>query len=181
MKAQRIYHEITDVYYLSICHLKEQNEYISECFVKAEGGIHGAYSKHDTNPYVAMILLDTKMYAPLSPRPYKAGQALDETIDAPVWHLFVQLCKHLELDAIACCKEAYKEHALTQDDLDQMLAFADWQGVETITNLSDEIIERVFTSLRFINLYSLVTVIETKLPNSISHKKIITNERTTDL
>lgn len=86
----------------------------------------------------------------------------------PTFHLFFQLCKAFSLDPVSCYLEAYDDdRTFNHNDVIDITDFAEWQGVEVITNWTSHNILRVLDSLTEINNHQLRSVLEDKLSQFI--------------
>lgn len=151
--------EQTDSSYISTLRCNQNKDYIVEVFLKDKGFIWYAVLRYKRIPSKAIIIRDTYNYKCKSPRPYMAGQACDGSISSPVFHIYNQLCTMLGIDPIITYNKAYDDHIFTQSQLDVLVDFANWQGVEIIHNWSEEKILQVITSIHEVNMHQLANTI----------------------
>lgn len=128
--------------------------YFTECFIKQKTQVRfGVF----TNPYWptnSEILTRTRTLNCRSPRPFFLGQDIDGSTKAPVIHLFNQFCgKHL-LNTIELFHKVY-ETEVSEEELQDCLEFAEWQGVEQVNYWSESRVKILLESLKGINLLSL--------------------------
>jgi hypothetical protein len=164
MKTSHIRHDVHTKEYSVYCEERIcGKEFIAEAFVKGAGHVRHMVNLYFHVPTVTEILFDATKFSVHSPRPYKAGQSCDGSITSPVLHLYFQCCSAFNLNPIECYRQAYNDISLTRKDIQSIIAFATWQGVEIITDWNTDNIERVLDSLTKINNHSLRSVLEEKL------------------
>lgn len=151
--------EQTDSSYISTVKCNQNKDYIIEVFLKDIGFIWYAVLRYKRVPSRTIIIRDTYDYKCKSPRPYMAGQACDGSISTPVFHLYNQLCSMLVIDPIVIYNKAYDDHIFTQSQLDLLVEFAEWQGVEIITDWSKEKIQQVIDSIHEVNMHQLANLL----------------------
>lgn len=144
------------------------NDFVCNVYVKHSDSIRHMVNVYAEQPTIAQMLGDVLSYSVTSKRPYKAGQPCDGSIDSPTFHLFFQLCKAFSLDPVSCYLEAYDDdRTFNHNDVIAITDFAEWQGVEVITNWTSHNILRVLDSLTEINNHQLRSILEDKLSQFI--------------
>lgn len=168
MKEPIVIYDIrTDEYSVYLEH-RANNDFVCNVYVKHSDSIRHMVNVYSTQPTIAQMLGDMLTYGVQSKRPYKAGQPCDGSIDSPVFHLCFQLCKAFSLDPVVIYHEAYDdERDFNHNDVVAIAEFAEWQGVEAITNWTSHNILRVLDSLTEVNNHQLRSVLEDKLSQFI--------------
>ena len=156
--------EQTDTLYIAVTTTNDCKEHITEVFIKEDGFIWHSVLRYNRLPRKSLIIRDCYAHKCKSPRPYKAGQACDGSITAPAYHLYNQLCIMMGFDPVAIYNEAYDDCIFTQDQLTEILKFAEWQGVEVIYNWTQEKIDLVLESIHEVNMHQLANVLVGKMP-----------------
>lgn len=158
-----IYDIRTDEYSVYLEH-RANNDFVCNVYVKHSDSVRHMVNVYAEQPTIAQMLGDVLSYAVTSKRPYKAGQPCDGSIDSPAFHLYFQLCNAFSLDPVAIYLEAYDDdRTFNLNDVMAITDFAQWQGVEVITDWNTHNILRVLDSLTEINNHQLRSVIEDKL------------------
>ncbi len=121
--------------------------YLAECLVRRKGSVRFFLNTYAGKPSELQVLLDTMDYGTESPRPYRAGQACDGSIAAPVFHLYAQLCDRYGMDPVSLYNATYPDDPISGEWLAECLANAEWQGVERIARWDRENTGRVLKSL----------------------------------
>jgi hypothetical protein len=155
--------ELTDNHSVTVVQDPRREEYVAEVFIKDNGFLWYAVLRYGFQPTLARLFQDTYALNCKSPRPYMPGQACDGSITSPVFHLYNQLCTHLELDPITLYNEAYDDHVFTCDQLNENIAFAEWQEVETIRQADADTVAKVIESIHEVNMHQLANLLEEKL------------------
>lgn len=136
----------------------EKRVYISEIFLKTNGGILNYYERE--RDFNLNRLIDKASGEGIySPRPYLPGQACDGTIEAPVLALFHNYCTRQGINPQDLIDKAYP---LEKDDpvnFDDIILFARWQGVFIPFEWNKAYTLKLLDSLTEINYHSLVSVI----------------------
>ena len=158
-----VYDISTDEYSVYCIYQPTTKQFLSEVFVKVPGAVSYLIIRHDYQPTKATLVLLARHEGVTSPRPYRAGQSCDGSIGAPVYSLYFMLCAHCSFSPIDLYEEAYPGETLTPDEIASIRSFADWQGVEKITEWSSATITRILESLTHINHHQLRSVVEEHL------------------
>ena len=156
--------EQTETFYISIVSLNNKKDYYAEVFIKDEGFVWYAALQYQRMPTRSIIIRDTYAYKCKSPRPYQPGQACGGNITACVFHLFDQLCQLMGIDPLETYRKAYDDRILTRGQFDEILAFAEWQGVEEIIEWNQGVIDQIIESIREANMNLLASIVEEKIP-----------------
>jgi hypothetical protein len=156
--------EHTDRHYVSVMEFPDEKVFVAEAFIRDKGFVWHAVLRYSREPKLSEVIRDTYLMKCKSPRPYRAGQACDGSITAPVFHLYDQLCARFNFDPVETYLEAYDDHILTAEQLGAIIAFADWQGVERIGEMDARVIERILESIREVNMHQLANLLEEMLP-----------------
>ena len=158
-----IFNQQTVHYSICIFKQKRSSHFIAECFIKKPKCVYYFVHRYLYKPTENQILRDTLAYNCKSPRPYKAGQACDGSISAPVFHLYNQLCNMLGIDPITTYHSAYDDDRISKRDLSHIIRFAEWQGVEVILKWNEKKIQLVLESIHNVNMHQLANVLTEKL------------------
>ena len=155
--------EQTDTMYLSITQPSNRSDKIVEVFIKERRYVWYAVLSYSRVPSKSIIIRDTYATKCKSPRPYKPGQACDGSITACVYHLYNQLCVAWGLDPLALYSEAYDDVILTKDQFNEILRFAEWEGVYVVDRWTSVLIEMTLESLHEVNMHQLANLLEEKI------------------
>lgn len=151
--------EIGDSYYNIYTETEDGKIFLTEAFVKADNqeDLHYLIYRSFAKPSIAQIVSLAKQKL-ISPRPYQLGQACDGSITSCVLALFHSFCLYARLDPVALHREAYLEREKDdfQDlDFNEILPFANWQGVKYPRIWGKAEYEELLESLTEINYHSL--------------------------
>ena len=155
--------EKTESMYLCITKAANRSDYIVEVYIKEARCMWYAVLSYARIPSQTLIARDTYAYNSKSQRPYKAGQPCNGSTTSCVYHLYNQLCLTWGIDAVAFYNETYEDHSFTPDEFEDLLKFAEWQGVERIKRWSEKNIDLVFESMHEINLHLLADNLSKKI------------------
>jgi hypothetical protein len=164
MTSGFIWDELTETHSITVIEFPREKEYVAEVFIKDEGFVWYSVKRYSYLPTKSIIFRDTYAMNCKSPRPYKPGQACDGSITAPALHLYAQMCKALQSDPIALYSKAYEDSIFTEEQLSEIIRFAEWQGVEVIYDWNSSVMDLVLESLHEINYHQLANVLDEYIP-----------------
>ncbi|HTF18289.1 MAG TPA: hypothetical protein VK658_09475 [Chryseolinea sp.] len=142
---------------------------VVEVWVKTENGLRYSIQRFQLvdNPaeHVNECVDKTRKYGLESYRPYSPGQACDGTISACVIALFIDLCKHRNVNPVMIWNAAYpdKKPRVNKKELALTKSFADWQRVAYPKQWDAVQIELMLESLHNANFHQLATTVSEEL------------------
>lgn len=142
---------------------------VVEVWVKTEEGIRYSIQRceliEDPANKVKEWVDKTRRFGLASHRPYTPGQACDGTISACVTALFIDLCKHRNINPVTVWNTAYpdKKESVKKKELELTKEFAEWQSVAYPKQWDAVQIELMIESLHNASFHQLVTVVREEL------------------
>lgn len=131
-------------------------KFIVEAYYKEKKGVRHLVHRFNQKPAVEEIIEILKQ-SYLSKRPYKLKQKCDGSINSPVLALFNSFCINNNLDPVEIYNLAYEEQTLTKEELELIVKFGEWQGVNYPVEWNNKAIKGLLESLGEINYHSLVS------------------------
>lgn len=160
-----VHHELSEKVFMWVGRDNRPAElpYVSETFIKGDG-----YVLHSVQRWLVFksylvpdIELQCRQYGHKSPRPYLPGQRCDGSIAAPVMFLLDDFCKRQGIDARLLNNQAYDYEAPTRkQEWENILAFAQWQGVQLPSTWNRSQYNLLQASLTAINVKSLSDLLD---------------------
>lgn len=159
-------------YSVNVSHDKKSNgafNMVVEVWVKTEDGLRYSIQRCHLvdNPaeHVKEWVDKTRKFGLESYRPYSPGQACDGTISACVTALFIDLCKHRNVNPVTIWNTAYPDEKprVSKKNLGLTKNFADWQRVAYPRHWDAVQIDLILESLRHANFHQLATVVSEEL------------------
>lgn len=137
--------------------------YLVEAYLKVKGGIkYLVWRYHSCD--VKQIKKDTIQHGYFSRRPYRLAQPCDGSIDSSVHALFYAFCQANNLDARTLYLEAYPDTKKENVNYQEIIEFAEWQGVKYPKKWGEKEFDGLIESLTEINNHSLVGILEEYRP-----------------
>jgi hypothetical protein len=132
-----------------------QNEVVFEGRAKCLGGIKYLVWRYENGVSLNTAKADLLEHGCFSPRPYQLGQACDGSITACALALFVRFCRDCGHDDEALMRTAYPNEK--RGDLNEIVEFADWQGVAYPAQWDEQAKAGLLGSLHAVNYHSLAS------------------------
>ena len=150
------------------------NEVVFEGYAKCPGGIKHLVWRYERGVSLHTAKADLFEHGYFSPRPYQLAQACDGSVTGCALALFARFCGDNGHDAEALLHAAYPNEK--RHDLNDTVAFADWQGVAHPAKWDERAKSGLFESLHAVNYHSLAGVVSElpipqMLPNSYQEPK----------
>lgn len=130
-----------------------QDEVVFEGYIKCPGGIKFLVWRYEIGVALATAKADLVEHGYFSPRPYQLAQACDGTVTSCALALFARFCRDCGHDANALMRAAYPNEK--RHDLDDTVAFADWQVVAYPAQWDEAAKAGLLESLHAVNYHSL--------------------------
>jgi hypothetical protein len=132
-----------------------KDEVVFEGYAKCPGGIKYFVWRYEkgVSPHAAKA--DLLEHGSFSPRPYQLAQACDGSVTGCALALLARFCRDCDHDAEALMHAAYPNEK--RRDLNETVAFADWQGVAYPAQWDERAKAGLLESLHAVNYHSLAS------------------------
>jgi hypothetical protein len=132
-----------------------KREVIFEGRVKCPGSIKYLVWRYKKGVLLHTAKTDLLEHGCFSPRPYQLGQACEGSITGCALALFVRFCRDCGHCAEALLRAAYPDE--NRGNLNDIVAFADWQGVAYPAQWDERAKAGLLESLHAVNYHSLAS------------------------
>lgn len=134
-----------------------KNEVVFEGYAKCPGGIKYFVWRYEQGVSLHTAKADLLEHGSFSPRPYQLAQACDGSVTGCALALFARFCRDCGHDAESLMLAAYPNEK--RHDLNDTVAFADWQGVAYPAQWDERAKAGLLESLHAVNYHSLAGLV----------------------
>jgi len=172
----KVAHECTESLRYSLNHYPHNGRYVFTATLKVSDGIRHYVALSKQRPSHSDMATQCQEYGIFSARPYRLGQAHDDSISICVYALYQQYCLTTRLDPNSLLARAYPGWERPQDWTDERWADirqgAEWEGTMFPDAWSVDEALLLLQALRAINRHFLADVLEERILSGARSKPV---------